>query len=352
MENGVTKCSRYWPTVKFNHEKQLGDKQWGEFRVAVLCGARHPGYILTKIRLIKGEETRILDHYWFQDWPDHGVPGREGATNIVQMMRAVRQTCQQEGKGPAVVHCSAGIGRTGTFIAIDHCIQEMEAHGQVEPLEVIERLRKARGGMVQHPQQYDFVHKACVEYARRRLHPLTLQERLYPSGTKGDGTEERDEATPPSSQRGFKPGEWKQSVKSKIPQVLMQLVSKGRPPDMPEEEWLKANRKLVKQQATLRAASSVRRKLDDAEMHGELRLGTLSGGTNDGKYRPSVQQIFADQATERALAETAAERAAQAVADAVGNDGAPRGRATSVSRRLLATDEEEERPTEMPVQAS
>eukprot|EP00043_Microstomoeca_roanoka_P010393 m.98800 g.98800 ORF g.98800 m.98800 type:complete len:113 (+) comp14880_c2_seq8:224-562(+) len=94
-----------------------------------------------------------MRHYWFTDWPDHGVP--ENTITVINMLLDVRKYCNEATtlSGPPIVHCSAGIGRTGTFIAIDHCIQLLESKARAEPLEVIDRLRIARGGMVQHPQQ-------------------------------------------------------------------------------------------------------------------------------------------------------------------------------------------------------
>jgi len=124
-ENGQVKCARYWPTVRYNHEKKCGDKKWGDIRVAVMKGRRREGFIETHLRISKGDEDRLVRHYWFTDWPDHGVP--KSATNVINMLLEVQRFCKESlTTGPPVVHCSAGIGRTGTFIAIDHCISLLE----------------------------------------------------------------------------------------------------------------------------------------------------------------------------------------------------------------------------------
>eukprot|EP00045_Choanoeca_perplexa_P007133 m.63012 g.63012 ORF g.63012 m.63012 type:complete len:587 (-) comp13946_c0_seq1:92-1852(-) len=289
MEQGRVKCARYWPTVKYNEAKKCGDKVYGGISVAVTDGQRQPGYILTHLRLRKGKEEHILRHYWFQNWPDHGVPTSEGAQQVVDMMKEVKAYCKTAGGGPPIVHCSAGIGRTGTFIAIDQAIQSLEATGEVDCLDVVENMRKNRGGMVQHPQQYEFVVKACVQHATATGQAYFICDPSNP-----------DEGPPPeiparsgSNSSGSSSGSnWKSTMKSKKPQVMAEFIAKGKPPNMPEAEWQKLNRKYRKNQASVRAASSMRRNMDEAELHGELRLGTLSGGTNDGKYRPTAQKVF------------------------------------------------------------
>ncbi|EGD81502.1 hypothetical protein PTSG_02219 [Salpingoeca rosetta] len=285
-ENGQVKCARYWPTVRYNLEKKCGDKRWGDIRVAVMKGRKRKGYIETHLRVTKDSQERMVRHYWFTDWPDHGVP--ESATNVINMLLDVQGYCKKaDATGPPIVHCSAGIGRTGTFIAIDHCIRLLETTACVDPIAVVEKLRLARGGMVQHPQQYECVQHACVEYAEMRNKPMRMHDL--------DGSESEDSL--PALDRGSAGSriDWKKSLRSKRPSDMENLIKHGKPDDMPDEEWKKVARKYRKMQATIRAKHSVRRKMDAAEMDGELRLGTISGGTSDGKYRPSVMQVFEDQ---------------------------------------------------------
>ena len=70
-----------------------------------------------------------------------------------------------DNKVPWVVHCSAGIGRTGTMIAIDHGMHLLRNTGRADTLEIIAKLRRCRGGMVQHPVQAEFVHQTLARYA-------------------------------------------------------------------------------------------------------------------------------------------------------------------------------------------
>eukprot|EP00055_Hartaetosiga_balthica_P011646 m.53702 g.53702 ORF g.53702 m.53702 type:complete len:579 (-) comp7680_c0_seq1:432-2168(-) len=288
-EKGMVKCARYWPTVRYNAEKKCGDKKWGDFRVAVLKGQKRKGYIITHLRLTKGKDVRFLRHYWFTDWPDHGVP--RSAMNVIDMLADARRYIEKESKatGPMIVHCSAGIGRTGTFIAIDHCIRQLEASGRTEPLEVVSALRRARGGMVQHPQQYEFVQRACIEYALSKDTLFTLM-RIGEDEEEKKSTEGGDD-----DDKKSKKINWKNSMKSKQAKVLEELIDNGKPDEMPESDWKKVIRRYCKQQSTIRAKHSMRRKFDPEEMDGELRLGTLSGGTALLATRPSAKELFEEK---------------------------------------------------------
>lgn len=122
------------------------------------------------LELTKGNETRKLDHYWYNTWPDHGVPsnaaGEMDPTNCLNLVRLIRQERRGHNDQPIVVHCSAGIGRTGTFIAIDHAISAILAREEVNLLDTIDQIREDRMGMIQHTEQYKFVYQAVIDYAR------------------------------------------------------------------------------------------------------------------------------------------------------------------------------------------
>ena len=162
-ERGVEKCARYWPMVLYNEQDQVGDQTFGGYNIRVTAGFRKDGYITSQLRVCKkGEAPRDVYHYWFDSWPDHGVPQR--AEPVIAMIDAVRkQGCSQA--QPWLVHCSAGIGRTGTVIGIDHGIQLLRKKGNASVLDIIRNLRKCRGGMVQHPEQAAFVQTVLSRFA-------------------------------------------------------------------------------------------------------------------------------------------------------------------------------------------
>jgi protein tyrosine phosphatase len=160
-EKGVEKCARYWPTALYNHEEQCGDVQFGTVNVAIMAGYRKEGFITSKFRVKVGDEERDVHHFWYDSWPDHGVPKVTGP--VVAMLKACREFSDEPDQ-PWVVHCSAGIGRTGSFIAVDHGLRQFETTGTVDVIDIVAKIRKDRGGMVQHPEQADFVHRTLNGY--------------------------------------------------------------------------------------------------------------------------------------------------------------------------------------------
>lgn len=110
-------------------------------------------------------EKRTIGHFWFIAWPDHGVPSTP--ESVIKFLRDVR-SYQTEWTGPEVIHCSAGIGRTGTFSAVDIGMQQYNLIGKVDILGIVARLREDRGGMVQTEEQYEFIYHALLAYARSK----------------------------------------------------------------------------------------------------------------------------------------------------------------------------------------
>ena len=97
--------------------------------------------------------SRDVTHFWFTGWPDHGVP--EYATPILGFHRRVKSQ-HQPSKGPILIHCSAGVGRTGTYITIDNVLDQIAAEGMVDISGTIVNARKQRMKMVQTQVKYIF----------------------------------------------------------------------------------------------------------------------------------------------------------------------------------------------------
>ena len=88
-----------------------------------------------------------VTHFHYTAWPDHGVP--QSATSILSFVRRV-QKAHDKGKGfPLLVHCTAGVGRTGTFIALDTLLDRMRSETFISVFEVVKDMRKRRVFMVQ-----------------------------------------------------------------------------------------------------------------------------------------------------------------------------------------------------------
>ena len=114
VESGSLKCHRYWPdpTSKPPTKSMTFDR----IKVDYIESHVEMFYTVRKFRLTKGTETRSITHYAYDAWPDHGVPltSRE----FIEFREAIYSSVSDQDL-PIVIHCSAGVGRTGTFISID-----------------------------------------------------------------------------------------------------------------------------------------------------------------------------------------------------------------------------------------
>ncbi|KAI0209847.1 Receptor-type tyrosine-protein phosphatase mu [Lamellibrachia satsuma] len=165
-EMGREKCNQYWP-------KEGEVKSWGNFITEASTEDRFADYVIREFSL-KNEETmkmRKIRQLHFTAWPDKGTP--EYAYPLLAFHRKVK-SFDSVRHGPLVVHCSAGVGRTGTFIAIDILIQQAAAEGKVDVFQCVNLLRTQRMDMVQTVSQYVYVHQALIESGERlnALKPL------------------------------------------------------------------------------------------------------------------------------------------------------------------------------------
>nr|CAI5840570.1 unnamed protein product [Callosobruchus analis] len=174
-ERGKNKCARYWPDVN-------SSKEYDKIKVKNLIESSTPHYTLREFLVTKEGNTceRKVYHYHFQAWPDHGVPSDPGVVlNFLHEVNKRQETIQQETPlqppGAILVHCSAGIGRTGTFIVIDMILDQLKRHGlncEIDIQRTIQMVRSQRSGMVQTEAQYKFVYLAVQH------HIETITERM------------------------------------------------------------------------------------------------------------------------------------------------------------------------------
>ncbi|XP_061524179.1 receptor-type tyrosine-protein phosphatase O isoform X2 [Phycodurus eques] len=152
-ERRRVKCDHYWP---FSDEPVT----YGEISVEMLSENESPEWTIRKFRLGYADETRDILHLNYTSWPDHGVPTVNAIESILQFVHIVRQQANRT-KDPIVVHCSAGVGRTGTFMALDRLMQHIREHGFADILGMVSEMRSHRLSMVQTEEQYIFIHQ-CV----------------------------------------------------------------------------------------------------------------------------------------------------------------------------------------------
>ncbi|XP_034487528.1 tyrosine-protein phosphatase non-receptor type 9 isoform X2 [Drosophila innubila] len=174
MERGRVKCGQYWePTEDSSLE-------FGNYHVRTLSVECSEDYTVASLELrnLKTDEIRNVSHWQFTSWPDYGVPSSAMAMlnflqkvrdKQAQLVRSLGDTWAGHVRGPPiVVHCSAGIGRTGTFITLDICISRLEDVGTADIRGTVEKIRSQRAYSIQMPDQYVFCHLALIEYAHSR----------------------------------------------------------------------------------------------------------------------------------------------------------------------------------------
>ncbi|XP_069489692.1 tyrosine-protein phosphatase non-receptor type 7 isoform X2 [Ambystoma mexicanum] len=160
--NYIRKCVHYWP-----------DKEgtYGQYEVHVEDVTECAEYTVRELTIQLQDELRHVKHFLYSSWPDHQTP--ESAKPLLKLVTEVEgKTQEAQRRGPVVVHCSAGIGRTGCFIATSIGCQQLKTMGEVDVLGIVCRLRLDRGGMIQTSEQYQFLHHALALYASQ----LTEQE--------------------------------------------------------------------------------------------------------------------------------------------------------------------------------
>ncbi|XP_051928425.1 receptor-type tyrosine-protein phosphatase delta-like isoform X26 [Hippocampus zosterae] len=153
-ERSRVKCDQYWPT--------RATETYGLIQVTLLDTVELATYCVRTFALFKNgsSEKREVRQFQFTAWPDHGVP--EHPTPFLAFLRRVK-SCNPPDAGPMVVHCSAGVGRTGCFIVIDAMLERIKHEKTVDIYGHVTLMRAQRNYMVQTEDQYVFIHDALQE---------------------------------------------------------------------------------------------------------------------------------------------------------------------------------------------
>ncbi|KAK3580427.1 hypothetical protein CHS0354_035469 [Potamilus streckersoni] len=152
FEGGRHKCELYWP------EEEGDISTFGSVAVRLLDTDAFADYDIRTLQMSVGNKSKQLTQFHYTAWPDKGVP--RAASSIVQFWNRVNRLPT---KKPIVVHCSAGIGRTGTYVALDYIVNQAKAEGHLNVFTCVSNLRHQRVNMVQTEEQYIFLHETLIE---------------------------------------------------------------------------------------------------------------------------------------------------------------------------------------------
>ncbi|XP_015208369.2 phosphatidylinositol phosphatase PTPRQ isoform X2 [Lepisosteus oculatus] len=154
FEKGRIRCHQYWP------EDNKPVTVFGDIVITKLAEDVHPDWTIRVLKVERHGDYMVVNHFNFTSWPEHGVP--ESSTALIQFVKFIRANRAHDNT-TIVVHCSAGVGRTGVFIALDHLIQHVRDHDFVDIYGLVAELRSERMCMVQNLAQYMFLHQCTLD---------------------------------------------------------------------------------------------------------------------------------------------------------------------------------------------
>ncbi|CAF4206925.1 unnamed protein product [Rotaria socialis] len=160
-EKNKAKCEKYIPDNQ--------SAQYGPFQIQLKSITYRTDYEIRRLVIEFENEQREIEHYWYTAWPDQSCP--DIVHPLIELVKNVEKSRVDlpdlnKCSGPVVVHCSAGIGRTGCFIALSNGIKQLDTEHTIDIVRILCDLRRDRGGMIQTNDQYQFVYQALSEYAR------------------------------------------------------------------------------------------------------------------------------------------------------------------------------------------
>jgi receptor-type tyrosine-protein phosphatase beta len=181
VEKGRDKCHQYWPD---NNQRSV---LYGDIEVTLLNEIHYDEFVIRDLKLQNLSETpqtaRNVIHLHYMAWPDFGVP--DDPSGIVNFARLFRSKLPPfPSNKPTIVHCSAGVGRSGSFMAMDRLMQHIDIGKNIDVFGTVYEMRLERCHMVQNEQQYIFIHH-CLVYILEKYYPHLINPTGHPTSNYG-----------------------------------------------------------------------------------------------------------------------------------------------------------------------
>eukprot|EP00057_Strongylocentrotus_purpuratus_P014853 XP_011669327.1 PREDICTED: receptor-type tyrosine-protein phosphatase alpha [Strongylocentrotus purpuratus] len=154
QEGDKIKCRQYWP----NQEADL--VEFGNIKLELVSLEACTGGVKRKMGMRKGDDYRTVTQFHFTEWPDKGVP--KHTSSLLQFIKEVKAD-HGPNTHPLIIHCSAGVGRTGVVISIDSVVDHAKRTRMVDVFNFVTNIRQKRPYMVQTQEQYAFIYGAVLE---------------------------------------------------------------------------------------------------------------------------------------------------------------------------------------------
>lgn len=226
-EAGKEKCSQYFPLNADAGEYEIGPldetdpSSSGSVHFLESTMDEVSRTTIRKLLLTIGNESRIVWHLLFCGWLDFAIPEGKDQAGLLELLKLSAQK-NHVPNNPRIIHCSAGVGRSGTFIALEYLLAQLESGAMAEAndeddmiFDVVNRLREQRMTMVQSDAQYFFLYQVLLEQferwqATRKItagsgEPSPKLRRLAKGIRSAFLEDGKGEASSPSSQKGKAP---------------------------------------------------------------------------------------------------------------------------------------------------
>ncbi|RDD42573.1 Tyrosine-protein phosphatase non-receptor type 4 [Trichoplax sp. H2] len=158
MESGMSKCYHYWP-------ENGPPTKYGNYKVKLTSESEKTESVVREFELSLGKESRIVKQIQYIGWPDHDVP--DSYEDFIRFVQYVN-SCRSQPDIPVTVHCSAGVGRSGCFMAMETAFCKLKGSEVIDILQILKKMREQRGLLIQTPDQFAFVCKAIVHAYDRK----------------------------------------------------------------------------------------------------------------------------------------------------------------------------------------